>query len=234
MLVTMTKNLIASSHVGQILRCPCSSCETESKHTVVADVELQLREEDSHNFYGSDKQYQTIQCNGCDTISFRIAHYSTEDIYHIEGEENGFNDIYLQAEEFYPNPNVSREPIDNLGWLPSHIPPIYSETLLALNNNQRILAGIGIRAILESVCKNLGATGGTLHRKIDSLVETKSLSLNDAEVLKLIKNMGNNAAHDVLLHEHDQLEIAFNIIERMLESVYIAPKLLKATLQNQN
>lgn len=232
--MTMTKNLISSDHVGEIIRCPCRSCETESKHTVIADVELQLREEDSHNFYGSDEQYQTIQCNGCDTISFRTAHYSTEDVYHIEGEKNEFNDVFLVAEEFYPNPNVSREPIDNLGWLPSHIPPIYSETLQALNNSQRILAGIGIRAILESVCKDLGARGKNLHERIDNLVKTKSLSRNDAEVLKLIKNMGNSAAHSVFLHEHDQLEIAFNIIERMLESVYISPRLLKVALENQN
>lgn len=232
--MTVTMNLIASSYIGHILRCPCRSCETESKHTVIADIELQLREEDSHNFYGSDKQYQIIQCNGCDTISFRTAHYSTENIYHIEGEENGFNDLFLEAEEFYPSPYISREPIENLGWLPSCIPPIYSETLQALNNNQRILAGIGIRAILESICKDLGATGSTLHKKIDSLVNSKSLALNDANVLKLIKNMGNDAAHDAFLHEHDQLEIAFNIIERMLESVYIAPKMLNAALQNQH
>lgn len=106
--LSMTKELKTSSHIGQVLRCPCSSCETESNHTIVAGVELQLSEEDSYNFYGSDMQYQTIKCNGCDNISFRTAHYSTEDIYYIEGEENQFNDIFLNAEEFYPNDDNSK------------------------------------------------------------------------------------------------------------------------------
>ncbi len=101
----MTKSTILSSHVGKNFICTCCSCNTKTNHTIVADIEQQIRDEYEYTFYGSDKEYQIIQCDGCDTISFRSAHYSTENVYHIEGEEREFKDTFLIAENFYPNTN---------------------------------------------------------------------------------------------------------------------------------
>jgi hypothetical protein len=107
--------------------------------------------------------------------------------------------------------------------LPSLIQVIYEETILAIENEQNVLAGIGVRALVETVCKDNEAAGDNLYQKIDSLREKAIVTPMGAEALHKLRVLGNSAAHEVKSHNRQQLYLALEIIEHMLDGTYIIP-----------
>lgn len=107
--------------------------------------------------------------------------------------------------------------------MPQKVALIYKETILALTNHSPILAGIGLRVLLEAVCKEKDAKGKDLFEKIDSLVASKVLTPMSATILHKIRTLGNLAVHEVQPHTEKQLSLAMDIIEHLLKDVYILP-----------
>lgn len=68
---------------------------------------------------------------------------------------------------------------------------------------------LSLRRVLEMICKEKGAKGNTLEKKIDDLVEKKVLPSMIGEACWIIRQMGNDAAHadkvDVFGVEVDQI-----------------------------
>jgi hypothetical protein len=108
---------------------------------------------------------------------------------------------------------------------------IYEETIKAMNNDQAVLTGIGIRALIETVCRDKAAAGANLLKKIDSLVKLGVLSPEGAAILHKVRTLGNQAAHEVKPHKPEQLALAMDVVENTLQSVYILPHHAKNTFK---
>lgn len=118
--------------------------------------------------------YEIVQCQGCKTISFRRAWRDFNDVFDDGG---GFvNEIDI----IYPG-RVGRHPLKDSRQLPSTILSIYDETHAALCNKLHVLTGMGIRALIEAVCKDKSATGEKLQKKIDSHVTLGVLTKGGAD-----------------------------------------------------
>jgi hypothetical protein len=102
---------------------------------------------------------------------------------------------------------------------------VYSETRTALANDQPVLAGIGIRAIVETVCKDQSAAGNNLMEKIDDLARKGVVTPDGAKILHSLRFMGNDAAHEVKAHAEADLMTALDVVEYLLKGVYILPRL---------
>jgi len=206
---------------GQEAKVLCSRCDGETCHKVLLSVE-QTREEILNN--NSDfvlwTSYQIIQCQGCKTISFRQASSDSRD-YYPEHDGLRVNEI------IYPSPIKDKKGLEKLCLLPPQVEDIYTETLQALNNGYLILAGIGIRALVESVCNEKSAKGRELFGKINDLKENHILTFANAEILHKIRTLGNDAAHEVKKHKKQELELAMNVVEHLLTDVYILPQQAK-------
>ncbi|OQW33427.1 MAG: hypothetical protein A4E19_03220 [Nitrospira sp. SG-bin1] len=170
----------------------------------------------------------TVMCQGCRTVSFCIESQFSED-YEYDEHEDGY---YVKRYELYPNRITGRPEMDSARDIPEGIYDLYAETRTALCSNQPILTGIGIRAIVEAVCKDRGATGHNLEKRIDSLVILKIVTEDGAKILHNLRFMGNDAAHEVKAHKIDELSIAFGVLEYLLQGVYIMPK--QASMLPQN
>ena len=107
--------------------------------------------------------------------------------------------------------------------LPFPLPNIYKETHAALVNQQPVLAGIGIRALVEAVCNDQAAQGKNLEQKIDGLMNMGLLTKDQAEFLHGLRILGNEAAHEVKPHKEDTLGAAMDVVEHLLKTVYILP-----------
>ena len=165
---TVTKK---DEQIDSIIDIPCSKCKRKTKHTILSDITLNGTFEDI-DWY---EDYQIIQCRGCETISFRKTHQNSENIDPING--------YETFEDIYPNPEQGRTLISDYNILPSKLYKIYSETISSLNLNLRILTGIGIRAIVETICKDKNASGSKLYDKINDLVTQGVLTQDGANIL---------------------------------------------------
>jgi hypothetical protein len=119
---------------------------------------------------------------------------------------------------------MGRSALDGLYELPEKVRSIYKETHAALCTKLKILAGVGIRALVESVCQEESAEGNNLEKKIDDLVIKGVLTKRSADVLHKTRLLGNQAAHETKAASDSELDVAFDIIENLLETVYIIPK----------
>ncbi|MCY1381331.1 hypothetical protein D9M69_692250 [compost metagenome] len=86
------------------------------------------------------------------------------------------------------------------------------------------MAGFGVRAILEAVCKDKGVAGKNLKVKIDNLAEVGLMTQSGAEILHHLRFMGNSAAHEMRSHAAFEISAAFDVIEYLLLGVYVLPE----------
>jgi hypothetical protein len=203
-------------------RLACGRCLVETRHKVLQSVDVSGEAMDWDYYYND--LYQIVQCQGCDAISFRKQHSNSEDIdYDEERDET----IYSEKVDVYPSRVAGRHKLRQAHFLPFEVSRIYSETHAALCNKQPILAGIGIRALVETVCKEKQAIGGNLEKKIDSLVTIGVLTKTGAETLHSMRILGNVAAHEVKPHSESTLSLAMDVVEHLLNDVYILPATTK-------
>lgn len=196
---------------GREVDSPCGNCNTEVAHTIHAVVEertVVCCEYGCDNYYTA---YQLIQCCGCKAVSLRKFSFSNIDwpnsvpaISYIPGRVVGLNKVEIK-------------------YLPVQLLQIFKETLEALGNGQLILAGIGVRAIIETICKDKQAQGGNLHKKINWLCSQGFVTLDGIKILQQLRVLGNEAAHEVTAHSEEKLKTAMAVVIHMIELVYVIP-----------
>ena len=140
----------------QKLLVVCRDCKNSTNHLVLASTDLTGSDDlGEGHVIDWNSNYQILQCQGCDSISFRKASYTSED-YIQTGPDEYDIDVF---EEIFPNPKEGRLPVKDVDMLPTDVERIYSETLKAINSDQPVLSGIGIRALIETVVKERKANG---------------------------------------------------------------------------
>lgn len=201
----------------------CSRCATETAHRVIVSVESEDRKDRNYSDEDDDEwfvlwdRYEIIQCLGCKILSLRWESVDQE------GWTGSDDSITYKNLATYPHRITGRHPLRDVQVVPSKVQKIYRETYQALSQKQFILAGIGIRALVEAVCKNREAKGRNLVQKIDGLVNQGVLTSQNAQFLHHLRQMGNKAAHEVEPHSLEELLIALDIVENLLSNVYILP-----------
>lgn len=206
---------------GKEAHAHCTECQRETTHAIVASAEYQTEYSDRGFSMTSLDDYQVIECKGCHAVSFRHINRNTEKTDYDPYTEEEF---LVETVKSYPEFDSGRTELRKSELLPSPIQQIYQETLSALNGGLRVLAGIGLRAMVETMCKDRKATGRNLEDKIDDLVAQGVVARDGAEILHGLRIMGNLAAHEVMPHSLDDLNTAMDVIEHALEGIYVLPQ----------
>lgn len=202
-------------HHDEILRISCIECKHETNHKVLVSANVNRTSEEHNewdefiNSFTEWEKYQVAQCLGCNSILFREEltndnHYPNSPVINI-----------------YPNPE-QRFSIEHIDLLPRNdIKSIYAETLKAINSNQPILAGIGIRTVLDAITQEQKTRGNDLKEKIDNLVDKGVITGHEAETLHKLRDIGNKATHATIAYSNDELSVAMDVIEHLLQKIYI-------------
>jgi hypothetical protein len=201
-------------------------CHTCNKDGQNAEIMASVSKHGQENCGGGNyvdwwERYQVLKCGGCETIFFRTTQADSEDVDFDYGHNGEAIANYNVAEKVYPEVATVRAAIKGFHLLPDQLQAIYIEASRAMHANQPILAGIGIRAILETICKDKAAIGSNLFKQIDGLKTQGVLSPNGAIVLHKLRVLGNSAAHEVKPHTDDQLSLAFDVLDNLLLNVYV-------------
>jgi hypothetical protein len=107
--------------------------------------------------------------------------------------------------------------------IPGKVGRIYSETVAALNAGAHLLAGGGLRAIVEAICRDRNIQGGDLQKRIDGLVSAELLAKPQAELLHEQRFIGNAALHELEAPGVDDLVTGLEIIETLVATIYVPP-----------
>jgi len=211
--------------ISAVLDLACAKCSGRTAHIVLASIDDNGSDDQGAFSFEWIVRYQIVECRGCKSRSFREEHSNSED-WDVGEDGHQFPAV---NEVLYPPRLAGRKGIgDHLQYLPAKVRQIYSETLAAVMSNSPILAGIGLRALLETVCKEKRAVGKVLADKIDDLEAKRILTPISAKILHRIRNLGNDAAHEVKPHTLQQLGVALDVVEHLLKDVYILPHQMKA------
>lgn len=211
----------SDNNTGKIIWNYCSSCSQKTKHTILFDKVKSDLDETIDVEYGVT-HFQTIECNGCETVSFR------KDIYDfVEMEEDEYYTI-----ETYPNDIQDYQPLIGIYYLPAKIKDVYNQTLLAFKGRSHLLAGVGFRAIIESICIEEKIKGYNLEQKINNLVKNKLITEKEADRLHSIRFLGNDAVHEMETPAEGRLYLVLNIIDNLLKNLYIIDRDVKITLDS--
>jgi len=210
-----SKEISTDKYAGKQTKVACMHCAGVTNHEILKSVEETGWEELGPDYYIHwDATNQIIKCCGCETISFRMLSSNSEEV----GPDGA-----IEHEELYPSRTEGRQPLNDDHLLPSDLERIYRETVSALNNKQPVLAGIGIRAIIETVSKEKNASGRDLFIKINDLVSKGVLTQEGSDILHKLRVLGNSAAHEVKAHKPVELNLAMDVVEHLLQAVYILP-----------
>jgi len=194
----------------------CGHCDRVTHHEALAEIKWCFDSAEIAIWHN----YMIVMCKGCRTLSFCIESTDSEA---VEYDENGETSL-ARSYQLFPSRAAGRPELQSIHDVPFGIYSVYRETRSALCSGQAILTGIGIRAIVEAVCKERSASGRNLEDKIDALAAMKIVTDDGAKILHSLRFMGNNAAHEVKAHSMEELHIAFGVIEYLLQGVYIMPK----------
>lgn len=206
----------------------CNKCLSETKHKIIANYIESGSEEQGHGHsYDWYDEHQIIQCCGCEEISFKCIKTNSEDV-DFDGETT-FPWEYIT---YYPQRNLS-QPYPNIEMLPLKVLRIYNETVSALNNDQRILAGIGIRALIEAVCSEQEVKGKNLKERITNLKEKSIVTIEGESALHKLRDLGNASAHEAKPYNKVQLLMALKVVEHMLDGTYIIPEKIKTAFPDK-
>ena len=171
----------------------CNDCKKMTNQNVLFKKRITTCDDsvkENSAFYKSHTDYMTIQCKGCDEISFLIREISAmfADEYSEVGyfDENFPNNVYdidvvlLSEEERATLPKVLRN--------------LYGEVEGAFREESNILAGIGLRMLVEGICLEKAIKGKNLQDKINNLNSAGLLSTNEIPILDKLRVIARSYA----------------------------------------
>lgn len=190
----------------------CNHCEGETNHICKADY---CRHYLTHTDWALGGFTYTIgyrlwMCAGCESCTLE-RYYADEAMEDEEG-------VAEYRTEFFPRQIEYNFKSKHFKQLPPKLDGIYQEAVQAFNYQISILCGIGIRALIEGICADQEITGKNLETKINGLVTI--LPKNIVTNLHSLRFMGNEAAHELNAPSQEELQLALEICEDLLNYLY--------------
>lgn len=191
----------------------CNQCGRSTNHDILAvEKKTEIFEDDSINW---DNSYELLKCRGCESITMRHTCQWTDDRPNV----------------FYYPPAISRRaPLwidhDLFSLLYSTVVPapicgLMREIYVAVLNNSRRLAAMGIRAALESVMIERVRDRGNFKENMKAFQEAGYLSVRQAMTLDSILDAGHAAIHRGWEPTSEDVAMLLDITESIVEIVYL-------------
>lgn len=194
----------------------CHICGRVTNHKSLVNVSFSETHHNDDEYDNSITVYKTfslIQCQGCMEPSLKIESCNTEDIDYNTHEPEITVEYYPKRQELTQFENSFR--------LPKALNDLYSETITAINNKCLTIAGIGIRGLIETICKEENINGNNLSEKIENLFKDGKISSDSKEILHSLRKLYNKSAHDSFKPSLQQLQLSLDVIELLMKQIYL-------------
>ncbi len=197
--------------VEEKIKIFCGECGRNTNHMILVKRKVCADPDAPYHWV---MEHYFCQCAGCDSYCYATAEWG----------EDYIGDIECQWKT-YPQSESDRKPIDDIYNLPQKIRVIYQEIIGAVNAQLLVLTAIGLRALIEAICKDRGVKAKNLELLIDGLADNGILSISQASILHSHRFLGNVAAHEIKSAKSRELIAALEIAEAVLRTIYVLPRL---------
>jgi hypothetical protein len=169
-------------------------------------IEFEEGPETISETFNETTTFETLQCLGCEEVSVRE---STE------------HDAYGTATPRYYPPRISRRTPRWKPQLPPAIAAVVDEVYRALQADSPRLATIGARTIVDMVILDKVGDVGSFGEKLAELERQGYVGRRNREFVAAALEAGSAAAHRGVAPDVADLSRVMDIVESLLESVYV-------------
>ena len=150
-------------------------------------------------------------CAGCDEETFEWQFmYASSDSNAKSFEANGSYFPERSADSIQPKVFCELKP---------ELTRLYREVITCFKQDCLLLCTIGLRALIEGICRDKGLKQENLENKIDGLIKFLP-SVNVIEALHTFRFAGNDAAHRLEALTRDDAKKAIGVMEDLLNFLY--------------
>lgn len=194
----------------------CLHCKSEIKHEFLVGLETNESTEDD-NYYA---EHDLLKCINCDSITYRTDFYSTYDMEEVSDEYGQSKWVRTTRPNYYPTRDKELGNINHIiDLLPDSIQETFNEVVIALNNKLEILSGLGLRTLLEQICKHFIKDDdlGVILKKFES---EGYISTKQRELLDDIRYIGNDAAHRAEANSIKKHKLSLSILINLIQLLF--------------
>jgi hypothetical protein len=206
----------------------CNRCNGLTNHIVKAEHNIDESAEidndgviESH--YLGSFSYQIIECNGCDSITYRSIDFFPDFLDMDESTGNWTVSNGKTFETYFPDRLENSMIEKRIVGIPNLLKRAYQEVLQCYNSDLRILCSAGLRAMIEGICNHHQINGPTLKDRIDALGKNGLISTELSKSLQAHRFIGNKALHQLSFAEKNELKDAIELIEITMENLFGVP-----------
>lgn len=198
------------------LRCHCNECGQPTLHDVL-HTETRLVEDRADDYPVSwTDRYDLMKCRGCESVLLR--------------ESSTFDNTGEEKTRYFP-PRISRRSPRWEYSLPYPARTLVTEICRALQADSSCLALMGARTLFDLLSvEKVGDVGGFV-QKLDALERGKFIAAPQREVLEAVLDAGHAASHRGHVPHPSQLNAVMDIMENLLQAIYVLPSLAAALKQ---
>jgi len=199
------RNRVASPEYRKVF---CNKCNGDRRHELKYSHEGHDGDPEEYLEYWTDSLWV---CCGCQ--SAKLLHHW--ELLGAEGQPGAPQPEDSEYPPRQPRAHRAKQFVN----LPPPLAMLYRETVEALNGHSMVLCTIGLRALLDGVCRDKGLEKGNLEHKIEGLLKfipNKSLISS----LHGFRFAGNDAAHELKGAYPSEAESAIEVMEGLLNFLY--------------
>lgn len=194
-----------------ITKAHCNACGGERNHDILHSEKKDWQDDESP-VYGSDT-YETLRCRGCEEIKLRhtsmLSEHDVDDVHYFppsifRRRPEWFEDLYFEVsseEEF--------------------VESLLNEIYVAVQNNLRNLALMGVRSLIEKIMIAKIGDKGSFAKNLNAFSDSGFVSIKQKENLSTILEVGHAAIHRNYKPRKNEVVTVLDITEHIIESVYL-------------
>jgi len=197
--------------MSDITKAHCNTCGGDRNHDVLHSEKKDWQDDESP-VCGSDT-YDTLRCRGCEEIKLRhtsqFSEHDEDSVYYFppsifRRRPEWFEDLFFEIqgdEEF--------------------VESLLREIYVAVQNNLRNLALMGVRSLLEKIMIAKVGDNGSFSKNLNAFFNKGFISENQKENLSIILEAGHAAIHRKFNPRKNEIITVLDITEHIIESVYL-------------
>jgi len=199
----------------------CPQCGPKIRADVVASHEERSEDDDSPVW--AVDTYSILKCRGCETIYVQHRHVFSEDEEYEKNPVSGeYEPVIHPRITYWPAPARRQRPdwVSNLN--DDVLRSILEEVYGALDNDHRVLAAIGARAVIDRAMALKGATEKFgFAQKLTELKDGGVIGQNEKDILLILTDAGSAATHRGWRPSPSELSTIMDGTEAFLNRVFI-------------
>ena len=225
--IDIDSGILKKNEISKLVKVFCLTCGGEIKHKIL--IELSKTEEDKYDKLYSE--YSLLECINCESITYRTDYYTSEDMIRIPtgpGDDDCEWDR-LTYPTYYPTRDKELAQTNNIvKLLPETIQDTFKEVVTAINHKLEILSGLGLRTLLEQICKHF-IDDNDLGKILDSFEEKGFISTKQRALLDDIRYIGNDSAHRAEMTNIGKHKLNLSVLINLIQLLFAYYKYEKPT-----